>query len=67
MTFVSEVSVGPKVHEKILEYAGESDADLVVMGSGYHGQYGGLLGSTADKVLRGSSIPVLAVRREEDG
>lgn len=64
--YVSEVSVGPHVHEKILEYAEEVDADLIVMGSGYHGQYGGLLGSTADKVLRGATIPVLTVRREED-
>lgn len=64
--YVSEVSVGPKVHEKILDYADEVDADLIVMGSGYHGQYGGLLGSTADKVLRGASIPVLTVRREEN-
>lgn len=64
--YVGEVSVGPKVHEKILEYADEIDADLIVMGSGYHGQYGGLLGSTADKVLRGANIPVLAIRRQED-
>lgn len=64
--YTSEVAVGPHVHEKILDYAEEVDADLIVMGSGYHGQYGGLLGSTADKVLRGSPIPVLTVRREED-
>lgn len=65
VTYESEVSVGPAVHEKIIEYAEEVDADLIVMGSGYHGQLGGLLGSTADKVLRAAEIPVLTVRRTE--
>lgn len=61
--FVSEIKVGPAPHEKIIEYAEEEGIDLIVMGSGYHGQIGGLLGSTADKVLRSAEIPVLTVRR----
>jgi nucleotide-binding universal stress UspA family protein len=65
VTYESEVSVGPAPHEKIIEYAEEADADLIVMGSGYHGQIGGLLGSTADKVLRSAEIPVLTVRRTD--
>lgn len=63
--FVGAIKVGPDVHEKILEYAEEEGVDLVVMGSGYHGQIGGLLGSTADKVLRSAEIPVLTVRRTD--
>ena len=65
VTYESEIKVGPAVHEKIIDYAEEVDADLIVMGSGYHGQIGGLLGSTADKVLRAAEIPVLTVRRTE--
>lgn len=63
--FTSDVRVGPAVHEKIIEYVEEADVDLIVMGSGYHGQIGGLLGSTADKVLRSAEVPVLAVRRSD--
>ncbi|HKJ59282.1 MAG TPA: universal stress protein [Halobacteriales archaeon] len=65
VSYESDVKVGPAVHEKIIEYAEENDVDLIVMGSGYHGQIGGLLGSTADKVLRAAEIPVLTVRRTD--
>lgn len=65
VTFESEVRIGPAVHEKIVDYADEAGVDLIVMGSGYHGQIGGLLGSTADKVLRSAEVPVLTVRRTE--
>lgn len=65
VVYESEVSVGPAVHEKIIDYAEEVGADLIVMGSGYHGQIGGLLGSTADKVLRSAAVPVLTVRRTD--
>ena len=61
--FVSAVSVGPRAHDKIVEYVEDEGVDLIVMGSGYHGQIGGLLGSTADKVLRSAEVPVLTVRR----
>ena len=61
---VSEVRFGAQVFEEINEYVEEEDIDLVVMGSGYHGEIGGLLGSTADKVLRTVHVPVLTVRRE---
>ena len=51
--------------EGILDVAGEREADLIAIAS--HGR-GGLrrlvLGSVADKVLRGSPIPVLIVRAE---
>jgi len=65
VTYESDIHVGPNVHEKIIEYAEDEGVDLIVMGSGYHGQIGGLLGSTADKVLRSAEIPVLTVRRTE--
>ncbi len=65
---VQATSVGEKVARKINEYVAEEDVDIVVMGSGYYGQMGGLLGGTADKVVRSAEVPVLTVRRvvEED-
>ena len=65
VAFVGATSVGPKVHEKIEEYVAEEGVDLVVMGSGYHGEIGGLLGSVTDKLLRTSEVPVLVVRRTD--
>lgn len=63
--FVGATSVGPRVHEKIHEYVEEEGIDCVVMGSGYHGQIGGLLGSTTDKFLRTAEVPVVVVRRTD--
>lgn len=65
VAYESEIKVGPAVHERIIDYADDEDVDLIVMGSGYHGQIGGLLGSTADKVLRSAEVPILTVRRTE--
>ncbi|MBE0616426.1 MAG: universal stress protein, partial [Proteobacteria bacterium] len=48
--------------EQILETARETKADLVVMGT--HGRKGldrALFGSTAERVLRRSTVPVMAV------
>ena len=48
---------------QIINFAGKKNADLIVMGT--HGR-GGLdrlmLGSVADKVIRGATCPVLSVR-----
>lgn len=63
---VTAVEVSPSVHKKINDYAEDSDVDLIVMGSGYRGQVGGLLGSTAEKVLRSARVPVTTIRRRED-
>jgi nucleotide-binding universal stress UspA family protein len=52
-------------HRVIVEYADDSDADLVVMGT--HGRTGlqrYLLGSVTEKVVRTSDVPVLTVRHE---
>jgi nucleotide-binding universal stress UspA family protein len=62
---VTEVKVGPRVHQKIIDHAEEKDADLIVMGSGYRGRFGNLLGSTAEKVLQSSTVPVTTIRRGE--
>jgi nucleotide-binding universal stress UspA family protein len=62
---VTEIKVGPRVYEKIIDYAEEEDVDLIVMGSGYRGKIGNLLGSTAEKVLQSSRVPVTTIRRGE--
>jgi nucleotide-binding universal stress UspA family protein len=64
VAFVSEVRFGARPAEEINEYVEETDVDLIAMGSGYHGEIGGLLGSTADKVIRTAHVPVLVLRRE---
>ena len=49
--------------EEILEYVEENAVDLIVMTThGYSGIKRWALGSTADKVLRKSAVPVLLVR-----
>ena len=53
---------------EIVRYAEGNDFDLVVMGT--HGRGGIdrlLLGSVAEKVVRGSAVPVLTVRIDGDG
>lgn len=62
---VTDVLQSPSVHKAINEYVDEEDIDLIVMGSGYYGKFGGLLGSTAEKVLRSASVPVTTVRRSD--
>ena len=57
-----ELLQSSNIHKAILEYAGENDVDLIVMGT--HGRTGFdryLLGSVTEKVVRTSKIPVLTV------
>ncbi|MBK1700180.1 universal stress protein [Thiococcus pfennigii] len=59
---VTEILIG-RAHAEIVRYARQVQADLIVMGT--HGRAGlekMLLGSTAEKVIRSSPIPVLTVR-----
>ena len=50
-------------HRSILEYADDKDVDLIVMGTqGRSGLDRYLLGSVAERVVRGSEAPVLTVR-----
>lgn len=63
----SAVSFGEPWHQ-ILESAAERGADLIVMGT--HGRRGlahAVLGSVAEKVVRGATVPVLTVSNREDG
>ncbi|MCP9886379.1 universal stress protein [Cyanobium sp. ATX 6A2] len=57
------VLMNPLPHKAILEEASATGADLIVMGShGRRGLEGLLLGSETQRVLLGSSTPVLVVR-----
>ena len=54
-------------YEQIISQAEEKSADLIVLGT--HGRTGldhVLFGSTAEKVVRKSKVPVLTVRLEEE-
>jgi nucleotide-binding universal stress UspA family protein len=54
-------------HSAILEYAADTGADLIVMGT--HGRSGldrYLLGSVTERVVRTADVPVLTVRMTED-
>lgn len=48
--------------ERILEYADEENIDTIVMGSGFRGRMGDILGSTADKVVRTAQLPVTILK-----
>lgn len=63
----------PQAHEEILEYVDDYNMDLIVMGTrGRTGLDRLLLGSTAERVVRKSAVPVMTVstrpneNREED-
>ena len=63
---VEHVSSG-RPHEKVADYAADSDVDLVVMGS--HGRSGvtrALLGSVTERTLRATDAPVLVVDAGDD-
>jgi len=54
--------------EEVINAARAEDSDLIVVGTrGKTGLAHVLLGSTAERVIRGASCPVLAVRTEEAG
>lgn len=64
---VVEAVIEGRPYEQLVEYVTENAIDMVVMGS--HGKSGlsrVLLGSTAEKVVRHSPVPVLTVRTRED-
>lgn len=60
---VTDTKVGPNVAEVINDYVEEEGIDAIIMGSGYRGSMGDLLGSTADKILRTATVPVTIIRR----
>ncbi|NCC28152.1 MAG: universal stress protein [Gammaproteobacteria bacterium] len=62
MPVTTEIAVG-KSHEEIIRQAKKIGADLILMGTqGRAGIEKMLMGSTAEKVVRSSPIPVLTVR-----
>ncbi|MDY6778117.1 MAG: universal stress protein [Candidatus Nanohaloarchaea archaeon] len=63
--FLAQIREGTPYSE-INDYVEEQDVDMIVMGT--HGRTGldrMLIGSTAEKVVRTASVPVLTVRMEE--
>lgn len=62
---VPATAIGPRVHRVINDYVEEEGIDAIVMGSGYRGSLGDILGSTADKVIRTSRVPVTILKRSE--
>lgn len=50
--------------EEIVDYAEDEGMDAIVIGSAYQGRFRALLGSTADKVVRTSKVPVITTRME---
>jgi len=63
---VREVILEGHPSSQIIEFAENNNADLIVMGTlGKTGLDRFLMGSVAEKVVRGSKVPVLVVRSEE--
>jgi nucleotide-binding universal stress UspA family protein len=61
VNIVKKVLVGD-VAEKIVEYAAEEKADMIIMGThGYKGLERIMFGSVADKVVKSAPCPVLTV------
>ena len=51
---------------EIIEYADETDADMVATGTrGRHGEHSFIIGSVAEAVVRDCPVPVLTVRQLE--
>ena len=58
----TEAIVAGTPHTEIVDYARGNDIDLIVMGTHGHSGVGRLLlGSTTDRVIRKTSVPVLTV------
>jgi nucleotide-binding universal stress UspA family protein len=49
--------------EEITDYAESEGIDTIVLGSAYRGKFRALLGSTAERVVRTSEVPVVTVRQ----
>lgn len=54
------------IHEEVADYAEDSDLDLIVLGTGYRGAIGAILGGKAEKIVRTSTVPVTTVRQQMD-
>lgn len=54
------------ISEEIVEYAEEGGMDVIVMGTGYRGTVGSLIGGKADRVVRTATVPVITRRAQID-
>lgn len=67
LTIRQEQIEGASVQERIVEFAGDHDVDLIVMGT--HGRTGVerlLIGSVAESVVRTAPCPVFTVRTDDE-
>lgn len=63
VTPTTEIKTGVSPHTAICEYAEEVDADLIIMGThGWSGAKRVLLGSTTERLIRMTDLPVLTVQ-----
>lgn len=63
---VRVVSINGRPHEEIVRFAETNQVDLIVMSTrGQSGLSRWLMGSVADRVVRGASVPVLLVPARE--
>jgi nucleotide-binding universal stress UspA family protein len=53
------------VHAEIVGYAATERADIIVMGTGYQGRFGALLGTVTEKVVRTATVPVISTKMTE--
>jgi nucleotide-binding universal stress UspA family protein len=53
------------VRERVNDYAEEEGIDVIVIGTGYRGKVGELLGGTAERIVRTAAVPVTTVRMSE--
>jgi nucleotide-binding universal stress UspA family protein len=64
---VQKVTIDGRPHTAIAEFAESNQVDLIVMSTrGQSGLNRWLMGSVADRVVRGAKIPVLLVRAEQN-
>lgn len=63
---VQVVTVEGQAHRQIVQFAEENEVDLIVMSTrGQSGLSRWLMGSVADRVVRGATVPVLLIRGTE--
>lgn len=65
VTYESAIESGA-ISEEIVEYAEEEGMDVIVMGTGYRGAVGSLIGGKADRVVRTATVPVITRRSHID-
>lgn len=53
--------------QEITDYAKENGLDAIVLGTAFQGKFKAILGSTSDKVVRTSEVPVVTVRMPGNG